>query len=191
MGIGCGRGRGCGSVGGYGCVCARGCVGVCMCRERAGVGSSASKARDIRATEQRCAGSSSSSSRSQSRVSEGRRAYLFFLLEPASLDGWMRNHVAKLVVFTSSGARWESDFAELEMAAAAAAAAADSSSSSSSSAESAPLLHLPLLRAHLPTHTHTHTHSPSLHKVHITDTDRKRENNTLAVLHPSRCLPNK
>lgn len=68
----------------------------------------------------------------------------------------MRNHVAKLVVFTSSGARWESDFAELEMAAAAAAAAADSSSSSSS-AESAPLLHLPLLRAHLPTHTYTQT----------------------------------
>lgn len=138
-------------------VCARVGVWVCVCVERAGVGSSASKARDIRATEQRCAGSSSSSSRSQSRVSEGRRAYLFFLLEPASLDGWMRNHVAKLVVFTSSGARWESDFAELEMAAAAAAAAADSSSSSSSSAESAPLLHLPLLRAHLPTHTHIHT----------------------------------
>lgn len=138
-------------------VCARVGVWVCVCVERAGVGSSASKARDIRATEQRCAGSSSSSSRSQSRVSEGRRAYLFFLLEPASLDGWMRNHVAKLVVFTSSGARWESDFAELEMAAAAAAAAADSSSSSSSSAESAPLLHLPLLRAHLPTHTHTYT----------------------------------
>lgn len=170
-------------------VCARVGVWVCICVERAGVGSSASKARDIRATEQRCAGSSSSSSRSQSRVSEGRRAYLFFLLEPASLDGWMRNHVAKLVVFTSSGARWESDFAELEMAAAAAAAAADSSSSSSSS--SPPLLHLPLLRAHLPTHTHTHKHSPSLHKVHIIDTNRKRENNTLAVLHPSRCLPNK
>lgn len=137
-------------------VCARVGVWVCICVERAGVGSSASKARDIRATEQRCAGSSSSSSRSQSRVSEGRRAYLFFLLEPASLDGWMRNHVAKLVVFTSSGARWESDFAELEMAAAAAAAAAADSSSSSSSS-SPPLLHLPLLRAHLPTHTHIHT----------------------------------
>lgn len=142
-------------------VCARVGVWVCVCVERAGVGSSASKARDIRATEQRCAGSSSSSSRSQSRVSEGRRAYLFFLLEPASLDGWMRNHVAKLVVFTSSGARWESDFAELEMAAAAAAAAADSSSSSSSSA---PLLHLPLLRAHLPTHTHTHIHTNIHHR---------------------------
>lgn len=169
-------------------VCARVGVWVCVCVERAGVGSSASKARDIRATEQRCAGSSSSSSRSQSRVSEGRRAYLFFLLEPASLDGWMRNHVAKLVVFTSSGARWESDFAELEMAAAAAAAAADSSSSSSP-----PLLLSSIFLCCAPIfpHTHTHKHSPSLHKVHIIDTNRKRKNNTLAVLHPSRCLPNK
>lgn len=69
-------------------VCARVGVWVCVCVERAGVGSSASKARDIRATEQRCAGSSSSSSRSQSRVSEGRRAYLFFFAG-ASLTGWM------------------------------------------------------------------------------------------------------
>lgn len=169
-------------------VCARVGVWVCVCVERAGVGSSASKARDIRATEQRCAGSSSSS-RSQSRVSEERRAYLFFLLEPASLDGWMRNHVAKLVVFTSSGARWESDFAELEMAAAAAAAAADSSSSSSSP----PLLLSSIFLCCAPIfpHTQTHKHSPSLNKVHIIDTNRKRENNTLAVLHPSRCLPNK
>lgn len=96
-------------------VCARVGVWVCVCVERAGVGSSASKARDIRATEQRCAGSSSSSSRSQSRVSEGRRAYLFFCWsQPHWMDGcaitsrnsWSSHHRARVGRAILPSLRW-------------------------------------------------------------------------------------